>query len=157
MPIPLTWKSTESKKTCSFMPGSASSYQLQLFSMYFFWIQNSLQFFVSHMMETYGLSMFGITFEVALILKKGSKYIKAFQERSKLEKTLKKFKTVKEIPEKDKICAICFAEMTVGKQFLCGHIFHEDCIKQVGKILKQIQRMDKDPCNMPNMQEIFAC
>ena len=81
------------------------------------------------MMNAYSLSVMGITFEIALILKKANKYMKAFQERAKLEKTLKQFKTVKEIPEKDKICAICFAEMTVGKQFICGHIFHEECIK----------------------------
>ena len=56
--------------------------------------------------------------------------MKAFQERGRLSETLKHFRTVKDVPEKDKTCAICFADITEGKQFTCGHIFHEDCIRE---------------------------
>jgi len=81
------------------------------------------------MMKTYGLSIFGIAFEVALVIKKGRKYLNAFQERQKLTNTLSQFKTITEISEKDKTCAICFVEMQSAKKLQCGHLFHEDCIR----------------------------
>ncbi len=94
---------------------------------------------VSYMMQNYGLAVVGIAFEVLVIVRKAAKYTKAFQERAKLKQTLKRyygttsrhgrFQTVKQIPVKDRLCAICFAEMQAGKRLFCGHVFHEDCLR----------------------------
>ncbi len=46
---------------------------------------------VLYMTNNYGLSITGVAFEIAMIVKKASKYMKAFQERARLTKTLKQY------------------------------------------------------------------
>ncbi len=43
------------------------------------------------MMANYQLSMFAITFEIQMMFRKGVKYMRAFEERAKLDNTLKQY------------------------------------------------------------------
>ena len=42
-------------------------------------------------MSVYSLSILAITFEIAIIISKANKYMQAFQERAKLDTTLKQY------------------------------------------------------------------
>ena len=57
--------------------------------------------------------------------------IKNFSESLQLIKKLKKLPDVKgeNLDESNKICLICFNDITNGKILDCGHAYHYNCIK----------------------------
>jgi len=71
--------------------------------------------------------------EILMItLKLWSMVVKHFKYRWILKNLESQFRTVNiaEGDDRDATCTVCMADITVGKELPCGHIFHLDCLKE---------------------------
>lgn len=69
---------------------------------------------------------------VIIILKLWTMVVKHFKYRWILKNLESQFRTVNiaEGDDRDATCTVCMADITVGKELPCGHIFHLDCLKE---------------------------
>jgi len=69
---------------------------------------------------------------VMIILKLWTMVVKHFKYRWILKNLESQFRTVNiaEGDDRDATCTVCMADITVGKELPCGHIFHLDCLKE---------------------------